>query len=201
MLWKRQVFNMETTTTYAVPFSSPIPYSLSMETSPQLDQLASDLSKLQGELPHVGKDSKGYGYNYSSLASTLDVLKPLLVKFGFSISQFGGPDDTLITLLLHKSGQFIRGSMKIIDIEMKGTNAAQNRGAVLSYFKRYGIQAIVGMASEDSDGAVKPVDKVSASPAKESVVISDAKENKPQVEAPARRSFRTGPTQGKSEAL
>ena len=172
----------------------------SLDTSNQLDQLASDLSKLQGELPHVGKDSKGYGYNYSSLASTLDVLKPLLVKYGFSISQFGGPDDTLVTLLLHKSGQFLRGSMKVIDIEMKGTNAAQNRGAVLSYFKRYGIQAIVGMASEDSDGAVKSIDKVSVSPSKETVVISENKKQEAVVESPARRSFRT-PPQTKGESL
>jgi hypothetical protein len=58
-------------------------------------------------------------------------------------------------MLLHNSGQYIKGVMELIDIEMKGTNSAQNRGAVLSYFRRYGIQAIIGMASEDSDGVSK----------------------------------------------
>jgi hypothetical protein len=179
-----------------------------MEFSPNLDQLAPSLSALQGELPHIAKDSKGYGYNYSSLASTLDVLKPLLSKHGFSISQFGGPDNTLVTLLLHKSGQWIRGSMNIIDIEMKGTNAAQNRGAVLSYFKRYGIQAIVGMASEDNDasGDKQSINKtVSSSPVKENVVISTQTK---QAESPdlsqqvgaTRRSFRT-PQTSKGESL
>lgn len=127
---------------------------MNIHHSEQLDQLASALSQLQGELPHVGKDSKGYGYNYADLASTLDVLKPLLVKYGFSITQFGS-GNSLVTMLIHNSGQFIKGSMELIDIEMKGTNSAQNRGAVLSYFRRYAVQAIVGMASEDSDGVSK----------------------------------------------
>lgn len=186
---------------YSAPTTSATMLNNSMEFSSLLDQLAPALSNLQGELPHIAKDSKGYGYNYSSLASTLDVLKPLLSKYGFSISQFGGPNNTLVTLLLHNSGQWIRGSMNIIDIEMKGTNAAQNRGAVLSYFKRYGIQAIVGMASEDSDGV--PANKpVSSSPAKESATNGTPdnvpKENPPTT--PARRSFRT-PAQNSGESL
>lgn len=189
---------------------TPYPmYNTGVEFSPLLDQLAPALSSLQGELPHIAKDSKGYGYNYSSLASTLDVLKPLLAKHGFSISQFGGPNNTLITLLLHKSGQWIRGTMDIIDIEMKGTNAAQNRGAVLSYFKRYGIQAIVGMASEDNDANTsdKQFSKaVSSSPVKENVVIStqtktDGGPLLEQQVAPGRRSFRTPPPASKGESL
>ena len=132
---------------------------MNFQHSEQLDKLAADLSLLQGELPHVGKDSKGYGYNYADLASTLDVVKPLLLKYGFSIYQFGGdnggPNATLVTMLLHKSGQYIKGTMELIDMEMKGTNAAQNRGSVLSYFRRYSVQAILGMASEDSDAASK----------------------------------------------
>jgi hypothetical protein len=132
---------------------------MNLQFSDNLDKLAPALSSLQGELPHVGKDSKGYGYNYADLAATLDVLKPLLVKHGFSISQFGGDDAStdskIVTLLLHSSGQFIKGTMNLIDIEMKGTNSAQNRGAVISYFRRYAVQAIMGMASEDSDAVTK----------------------------------------------
>src|ERR1043165_5438794 len=65
-------------------------------------------------------------------------------------------------MLLHKSGQWIKGRMSLIEIEMKGTNAAQNKGSVLSYFRRYSIQAILGMAAEDSDGVTK--DKGSQTP-------------------------------------
>jgi hypothetical protein len=127
---------------------------MELQHSQELDKIAPALSALQGELPHVGKDSKGYGYNYADLASTLDVLKPLLVKHGFSITQFGS-GNSLVTMLIHNSGQFIKGVMELIDFEMKGTNAAQNRGAVISYFRRYAVQAIVGMASEDSDATTK----------------------------------------------
>lgn len=177
---------------YQIPFvttATTYPQQNGTEFSANLDQIAPALSELQGELPHVAKDSKGYGYNYSSLASTLDVLKPLLLKHGLSISQFGGPNNTLVTLLLHKSGQWIRGSMDIIDIEMKGTNAAQNKGAVLSYFKRYGIQAIIGMASEDSDGV--PANKPVPSPAVETKKAEPAPQQQAEAASPARRSFRT----------
>lgn len=150
---------------------------MEFNTSTELDKLAPALSQLQGKLPHVSKDSKGYGYNYADLASTLDVLKPLLVEFGFSISQFGS-GDKLVTLLLHSSGQFIRGEMDLIDIEMKGTNAAQNRGAVLSYFRRYGVQAIIGMASEDSDASSKDTSR------------NESKKFETEAATPSRGSFR-----------
>jgi hypothetical protein len=125
------------------------------EHSETIDKLATDLSQLQGELSHVAKDSKGYGYNYSSLPDTLDNVKPLMLKYGFSLSQYEDGNGNLVTLLLHKSGQWIKGRMKLIEIEMKGTNAAQNKGSVLSYFRRYSIQSILGMAAEDSDGTTK----------------------------------------------
>ena len=156
--------------------------------SQELSALATDLSKLQGKLPHVAKDSKGYGYNYSDLASTLDVVKPLLVEFGFSVSQFEDGNGNLVTMLLHKSGQFIKGSMKLIEIDMKGTNKAQEKGAVLSYFRRYSIQAILGMASEDNDATSKD---------KEAPKFQNNKQSDSNSQStPARRSFRTSPASG-----
>jgi hypothetical protein len=171
-------------------------YSFTTEHSSQLGELALDLSKLQGELTHVSKDSKGYGYNYSSLPDTLDVAKPLLVKFGFSLSQFEDGSGNLVTMLLHKSGQWIKGRMKLIEIEMKGTNAAQNKGSVLSYFRRYSIQAILGMAAEDTDGTAKNAsNKDSGSSIRSSTPVSTAtpkSEEKPAVQNTGTNSNVTG---------
>jgi hypothetical protein len=69
---------------------------MELQHSVELDKLAPALSSLQGELPHVGKDSKGYGYNYADLAATLDVLKPLLVKYGFSVTQYGSGNSLVL---------------------------------------------------------------------------------------------------------
>lgn len=184
---------------------------MQIEHSEQLDQLAGALSQLQGELPHVAKDSKGYGYNYSSLSDTLDTVKPLLVKYGFSLTQFEDGGENLVTMLLHKSGQYIKGRMKLISIGMKGANEAQQKGAVLSYFRRYSIQAILGMAAEDSDGTDKKQDVSPRTAAKESVSTSPVKEASgdsekatvvvkgPEV-ATTKRSFRTPKTE-KEETL
>lgn len=185
---------------------------MQIEHSNELNELAGALSQLQGELPHVAKDSKGYGYNYSSLSDTLDTVKPLLVKYGFSLTQFEDGGENLVTMLLHKSGQYIKGRMKLISIGMKGANEAQQKGAVLSYFRRYSIQAILGMAAEDTDGT----DKKDVSPrtvAKESVSTSPAKEASGDlkgtvvVQGPevantgTKRSFRTAKTENKEESL
>lgn len=183
---------------------------MNFEHSDQLDQLGADLSKLQGELPHVAKDSKGYGYNYSSLSDTLDTVKPLLVKYGFSLSQFEDGSDSLVTMLLHKSGQFIKGRMKLIELEMKSANKAQQKGAVLSYFRRYSIQSILGMAAEDSDGTDKKSDQSfrPSSPANKPVSDSPAKESggdlkqEPKQETGTnsnKKSFRTAKPSSASE--
>ena len=187
----------------------PTNFTYTEEHSVQLDQLGADLSKLQGELPHVAKDSKGYGYNYSSLSDTLDTVKPLLVTYGFSLTQFEDGTDNLVTMLLHKSGQFIKGRMKLIELEMKSANKAQQKGAVLSYFRRYSIQSILGMAAEDSDGTDKKPDQsfrpsapkqVSDSPAKESGGDSQPGPKTETVSNSNKKSFRK-PTAGSEDNL
>ena len=179
---------------------------MNLEHSEQLDQLGQDLSQLQGELPHVSKDSKGYGYNYSSLPDTLDVAKPLLTKYGFSISQYEDGEGSLVTLLLHKSGQWIKGRMKLIEIEMKGTNAAQNKGSVLSYFRRYSIQAILGLAAEDSDGVAKGANESKPSAPLRPQLLTSAPTPKPEeakapLELAGRKSFRKSAPVVESEDL
>ena len=133
-------------------------------------EFATAMAKLQGELENVKKDSEGYGYNYSNLASVIASSKEVLSQNGFSVMQpLTSSNDSLVsitTILAHSSGQYIQSDASLAVIEMKKCNKAQGAGASLSYLRRYALQSILGMTSEDNDasseGPVKKVDNNSS---------------------------------------
>ena len=145
-----------------VTYSDSFVTQVSPEMSPQINDLATALSKAQIELESVSKAEKGYGYNYASLASTIEVAKPVLAKFGLAVIQLVGNEGdrpSVTTVLTHSSGQFIKSTASMPLIEMKGVNEAQRSGAVYSYIRRYALQAILNMSSEDNDASSKGFDK------------------------------------------
>jgi len=131
--------------------------------SANIADIATALSKAQAELDSAKKDSSGYGYNYSDLASVINSSKPVLAKHGLAVVQLVGRQAAgtveITTILTHSSGQFFKSVATLPVIEMKGTNAAQNAGASLSYLRRYAYQAIIGQPSEDNDASSQGLDK------------------------------------------
>ena len=141
--------------TYDVP-------QVNRQMSEDIGELASALSKAQVELESVNKGEKGYGYNYASLTSTIEVAKPVLAKFGLAVIQLvgnQGKNPSVTTILTHSSGQYVQTTAAMPLIEMKGVNEAQRAGAVYSYIRRYALQAILNMSSEDNDASSKGFDK------------------------------------------
>jgi hypothetical protein len=128
-----------------------------MKTSETINELAAALAKAQAELNSAKKDSRGHGYNYSDLASVIEEARKVLPKHGLSFSQLVGDGDgdrvSVNTILLHSSGQFISSEATIKIPDMRGVNDTQKAGAGLSYLRRYSLQAILGMASEDNDAS------------------------------------------------
>lgn len=130
-----------------------------MRHSEQLDKLAAALSKFQGEISDVEKDSentffkdaKGKPSGYASLAAYLQQARPLLAKHGLSVAQF--PDTiegkpALSTMLMHASGQYIAAeAILIVD-----KNNMQGVGSATSYQRRFSFGAVTGMTSIDDDG-------------------------------------------------
>ena len=169
-----------------------------MQMSSNINEIASALSKVQGELDTAKKDSSGYGYNYSDLASVIETARPVLEKNDLAVTQLVGETQDgnakVTTILTHSSGQYFRSEASIPVIEMKGTNAAQNFGASLSYLRRYAYQAILGMASEDNDASSKgpkkdsPVKKKKESTKKPAIKAKDVDGDLD--EAPKKTSFR-----------
>lgn len=91
----------------------------------------------------VKNASKGYGYTYSNLAD--------LARAGIDIPPMKtekiGDDEYVFAKI---GDEWIQGA-KVVEMEMKGMNAAQAYGSALTYARRYTVQLVMGIACDDDD--------------------------------------------------
>ena len=121
--------------------------------SEEIDKLAKALSLAQKEIKGAEKKSTNPFFNsgYADLHTVIESSFPHLTKYGLSVIQGndGRPGEFYITtMLLHESGQWIKSRLKM-PIE-KAT--AQAIGSTITYGRRYGLSAIVGISQYDDDG-------------------------------------------------
>lgn len=137
-----------------------------MIKSENINDLATALVKAQSAIGGVRKESKAFSYNYANLEAVISAVKEPLNNNGLSFLQLIEDSENVnsvkvTTLLLHSSGQFI-GSTGSTEIpEMKGCNLAQRAGAAQSYLKRYQLQALTGLPTEDNDASSEGFNKQS----------------------------------------
>src|SRR5690242_5621935 len=119
-----------------------------MEQSENINDLAAALSKAQGELKNVTKTGKGNYGKYAELGPTLEEVRPIISKHGLSVVQLPTTVEgthRLTTQLMHSSGQWIRATMDLL-IERQ---SSQGQGSAISYARRYSLNAILGLGSDD----------------------------------------------------
>jgi ERF superfamily len=124
-----------------------------MQTSESINELATALSKAQGEITGALKDSANpfFKSKYADLASCWDACRAALSKNGLAVTQFPTTEATatyLTTSLLHSSGQWMRSSLLV----QPKDDSPQAMGSALTYARRYALTAIVGVAQVDDDG-------------------------------------------------
>lgn len=131
-----------------------------MQTSEQIDQFAAAMLEAQAAIRAVVKDKTGkvqmksggsYEYKYSDLASVIENIKPHLNAAGIVFMQGAAGDATGVaveTRLIHKSGQWAATTVYL----PVNQGTAQAFGSAITYGKRYGLQAMCGLPSEDDDG-------------------------------------------------
>jgi hypothetical protein len=128
-----------------------------MQSSEQLNELAGALCAAQAELknPSLNASVKvktqqgaGYQFRYADLPSILDMARPVLAKHGLALAQLVN-GDSLETLLLHKSGQWLAAKSPL-NPKQAGPQAY---GSEITYQRRYAVSAILGLAGDpDDDG-------------------------------------------------
>ena len=119
--------------------------------------LSAALSTVQAEVHGVAKNAQGHGYKYAPLDEVTKLVNSKLAAAGLSYVQMPG-EGTLITRLMHSSGEWLEASMTLAVPQLARGNDAQAYGAALTYARRYALTAMLGIvADEDTDAATWPV--------------------------------------------
>lgn len=125
-----------------------------MDNSPSVAALAEALSKAQAAVEGAvkGKVNPAFRSKYADLASVWDACREALTQNGLSVIQSPGPIADgrmeMTTMLLHSSGEWVRGSLTI----PLGKVDAHGYGSATTYARRFALAAFVGVAPEDDDG-------------------------------------------------
>jgi hypothetical protein len=137
---------------------------MELKMSDNIEELAKALAVVQAELKHPKKDKDNpfFKSKYADLTQICEALQPLLSSNGLSYSQpcrvTNAGDNTLVTVLMHISGQYIAGELAlstkvVVKGEVVDHNTAQSMGSAITYARRYCLASIVGVAPEDDDDA------------------------------------------------
>lgn len=123
-----------------------------MNRSESIKELATALSKVQGEMKGAIKDKMNPAFRslFADLGACWDACRDPLTKHGLSIMQLPKIGDGAVhleTILMHSSGEFISEEMRIPVTKQD----AQGYGSALTYCRRYALCAFVGIAPEDDD--------------------------------------------------
>lgn len=125
-----------------------------MNTSPEIDQVSAALVLAQQTMLPLIKDSNNpfFKSKYADLQAVTEACYPALQANGICVLQSAESlcdhGINIKTRLLHKSGQFIETECAI----PPAGNDPQKYGSAVTYGRRYGLQAAVGLAAIDDDG-------------------------------------------------
>lgn len=124
-----------------------------MKQSEQIGQLALALSKAQSQFNGAAKtsDNPFFKSKYADLFECIEAAKPALAANELAVVQTTDTDDKGIwvyTTLIHSSGEWAQG--RILMKPKKDDDQAT--GSSITYGRRYGFAAIVGLAQKDDDG-------------------------------------------------
>lgn len=126
-----------------------------MRTSENICDLAKALAKVQASLTPVRRGSTNTYFHstYADLSSVWESCREILAKNGLCVIQGNsvGEANTLIveTILIHESGQWVQSDLCL----PLSKSDPQGVGSAMTYGRRYGLAAIVGIVADaDDDG-------------------------------------------------
>ena len=124
-----------------------------MKQSESIKNLAEAMAQAQGAMGAAIKGSSNpfFKSKYADLGSVIEAIKPHFAANGLSYVQFpvsGESSVGVTTRLMHSSGEWLEQDYFI----PLGKMDAQAAGSAITYARRYALQAIAGIPSEDDDG-------------------------------------------------
>jgi hypothetical protein len=132
-----------------------------MKTSETLGGLAAALVKANREIKSITRDAVNphFKSTFASLDAILAEVRPILAKHGLALMQGANSPHTdeagrvtaftVETMLIHESGEWVQSSV----VMPLGKHDPQGAGAACSYGRRYGVSALLSLATDqDQDG-------------------------------------------------
>lgn len=117
-------------------------------------KLASALAKAQRAMKAAEKDRTNphFGSKYSTLAAVWEAIREPLGANGLAVVQQVSTTETAVcvrTVLVHESGEFVDSDTRL-PVPQK---TAQAYGGAITYARRYGLSALVGVVADEDDDA------------------------------------------------
>ena len=121
---------------------------------PETKNMAEALIAFHRAVPTIHENAKSFHGKFANLAGVLSAIHPALREAGLAVSHMpcqidGKPG--LRTTLLHVSGENMSNETQLIIAN--GKNVTQEWGKAMTYQRRYGLLAVLGLAIgvEDND--------------------------------------------------
>lgn len=124
-----------------------------MNKSESIKSLSVAMCKAQSEMGGAVKDANNpfFKSKYADLSAVVQAVKDPFANNGLSYVQFPIEEGGRIgveTILMHESGEWLSNSFTV----QLSKQDAQGAGSAITYCRRYALQAIAGIPSEDDDG-------------------------------------------------
>jgi hypothetical protein len=100
---------------------------------------------------HKGANNPFFKSKYADLGAVIEAVKEPFASNGLSYVQFPIEDNGRVgieTILMHESGEWLSNKFTV----QLSKQDAQGAGSAITYCRRYGLQAVAGIPSEDDDG-------------------------------------------------
>lgn len=183
-----------------------------MKQSENISEVCKALVKFQGMIQNISAEAINphFGHKYADLGNILKAIREPLSKSGLAVIQTPeaeGAKVTIETIIMHETGQYISSSLPLTARDAQ----PQSIGSAITYGRRYGLSAMLGLATdEDDDGngaqgsAGKPQQKAvnwngqSQTQKNTPPAQSSANNTKPAPQ-PAKQNNAGNPSDGKSE--
>jgi hypothetical protein len=121
-----------------------------MIKSESIQNLIPDLVAFRNSVTNPPRDAVNphFRSRYTKLSTLIEHLAPILAAHGLAVVQLVG-ELNVTTLMFHKSGEYF-GEITPLVLDKQSMQA---QGSAITYARRYGMEAITGVASQDDDDA------------------------------------------------
>jgi hypothetical protein len=142
-----------------------------------MQKISQALVKFQSQLKPVSKESENpfFKSSYADLSTILQSVMPILSANGLAVVQPMKVQEgvtILATNIIHESGEMLTSEMIL-----PSHADPQKYGALITYYKRYQLQAMLGINTEEDDDGNSVSNSYKPSPVKTSISSNNAQNN------------------------